>query len=201
MFCQNKTVSSIFVLTTFDASGNIFFSYFRKFYKVKRLHNRFLCKRSCSYHFLSPEFGSIAAEIKILEWILLRCFSAKRRQFPRFLYLPHSVLEEISLSWYCGKKFIVKWIHNRFLVKEMTLITFSFPEMTLSRNSVNSAFLFWLYSSERKRRICRNFSFINQFQRFLSNENTCHYTDFGNLERILLRCFSTKRRQFPGFLH
>ena len=52
----------------------------------------------------------------------------------------------------------------------MTLVTFSFPEMTLFRNSVDSAFLFWLYSPERKRRICGNFLFINQFQRFFETE-------------------------------
>ena len=41
-----------------------------------------------------------------------------------FLYLPSSMLEEISSSWYFNKKFIVQWIHNRFSGKEMTLVTF-----------------------------------------------------------------------------
>ena len=40
------------------------------------------------------------------------------------LYLPSSMLEEISSSWYFNKKFIVQWIHNRFSGKEMTLVTF-----------------------------------------------------------------------------
>ena len=41
-----------------------------------------------------------------------------------FLYLPSSMLEEISSSWYFNKKFIVQWIQNRFSGKEMTLVTF-----------------------------------------------------------------------------
>ena len=37
-------------------------------------------------------------DFRNLQWIPLRCFSAKTRQFPRFLYLPPSTLENTLLS-------------------------------------------------------------------------------------------------------
>ena len=41
--------------------------------------------------------------------------------------------------------------------KEVAVVTFFSPELTFSKNSANSAFLFSFYSSERKRTIRGNF--------------------------------------------
>ena len=122
-FCQNNTVSRILVLAIFDAWGISFSSYFGKFFKVKWLHSRFLCKRSCSDDFLF-------SRIDLLYWPIV--------------------------------------------------------------NSADSAFSFWLYSSEWKSGIHGNFQIYNQLRKFLSNWKICHNTNFGGLEWIPLRCFSFK---------
>ena len=64
----------------------------------------------------------------------LRCFTK---------FLPPHILERISK------------LHDftiNFFAKEVALVTFSCPELKFSRNSADSAFSFWLDSSERKRR-------------------------------------------------
>lgn len=80
----------------------------------------------------------------------------------------------------------------------MTLVTFSFPEMTLFRNSVDSAFLFWLYSPERKRRICGNFLFINQFQRFFETERPVTILILETQNGYYLDVFLPKEDNFQG---
>ena len=83
------------------------------------------------------------------------------------------------LQWIC-KFFKVNCLRNQFFSTKVVLVTFSSPEMTFSRNSDDSTFSFWLYSLERKRAICGNFSLCYQFPRFLSNCKIWHYTDFRN---------------------
>ena len=134
-FCQNNIVSRIPVLTTFDAWGNLFFSLF-------------LANFSTLNDFTINFFAKEVALITFPTYYIYH-----------FLYLPPSMLEEISSSWYFGKKFIVKWIHNWFFAKGMILVLS--PERTLSRSSFDFAFSFWLYSSEQKRRIPGNFFFFN----------------------------------------
>ena len=81
------------------------------------------------------------------------------------------------------------------------IILYYLHKGSFSRDSAYSAFLLWLYSSERIREIRGNSKFFIQFQRFLSRSNfkIGHYADFRNLKWIQLRCFSAKTTQLPGF--
>ena len=85
---------------------------------------------------------------------------------------------------------------DSFFPKEMALATFSSPEMTFSRNPANSAFLFWHYSQERKRGIHWNFSFFNQFWRFLSNWKIWCYTNFKNFRMDTTYMFFYQNNSF-----
>ena len=91
------------------------------------------------------------------------------------------MLEEISYFSYFGKFLKVGLLHNQFCAKEVTLVTFSSPELAFSRNSADSAFSFWLYSSERKCRIHVRFGSIAQKENaefteiFRFSINSCNF--------------------------
>ena len=128
-----------------------------------------------------------------LEWIPVRCCSAKQDSFRNFVLTKRSSrLKEVSSSLYFGKIFRVKWFHNEFHCKENHSVHVFCPESTFSRNSINFVFSFRLYSSNGKGKIYGVFFIFGDFQRLLSNLNIwCTYAILNEHMRYLKNIYHT----------
>ena len=81
-FCQNKTVSRILVLTSFDAWIQLFLSYFGNIFKTKRLQSQFHSKGSGSGRVFLQHFLEIPPILHFSFWL----YDLKRKHRNRGIF-------------------------------------------------------------------------------------------------------------------
>ena len=110
-------------------------------------------------------------DFRNLEWIPPRCFSTKRRQFLGFLYQPARVVKEIASLSHFRIFFNDKWLHDQFRCKEIRSWDVVFrPELTFTRNSASSVFLFGSTTQNENAESVEVFSLLLTYKDFYQTE-------------------------------
>ena len=110
-------------------------------------------------------------DFRNLEWIPPRCFSTKRRQFLGFLYQPARVVKEIASLSHFRIFFNDKWLHDQFRCKEIrSWDIIILAELTFTRNSANSAFLFGATAQSKNAESVKISSLLFTYKDFYQTE-------------------------------